>query len=120
MKLESHYNFNNVWVQSFVNELGWLEQGIQNIKGTGINWFIPRMVVPTGRSITYGLIVMDYHPQKLEPNQTRLTIGGDCIDYLWDVATPMANITRAKLFFNFTVSTPGAKFFDVDIKFFPP
>ena len=63
-------------------------------------------------------IVVDYCPQKQEPHCTWLTVGGNIINYLWEVATPTADISMAKLLFNSPISTPGAKLFGVDIKNF--
>ena len=68
--------------------------------------------------MTYRCIVIDYQPQKLEPNHTKLTISKDQINYPWVVTTPIANLMMAKLLFNSTIFTPGAKFFGVDVKNF--
>ena len=85
------------------------------------NLFISWSAIPHGHTIMYGCIVIDYHPQKLEPNWTWLTIGEDHIDYPWEVATPTANLMMAKLLFNSSISTPGAKFFGSDgTKFLSP
>ena len=80
--------------------------------------FIPCSAVPPWCTVTYGHIVVDYRSQKQEPNHTRLTVGGNRIDYPWEVATPTADLIMAKLLFNSTISTPGAKFFGIDIKNF--
>ncbi|KAL7474984.1 hypothetical protein ACHAW6_000922 [Cyclotella cf. meneghiniana] len=66
------------------------------------------------KDITYGCIVVNYCPQKT----TRLTVGGNLIDYPWPITTPTANLTTAKLLFNSAVSTPGAHFLTMDIKDF--
>ena len=47
-----------------------------------------------------------------------MSVGDDRIDYLWEVATPTADLKTAKLLFNSIISTPGTKFFGVDIKKF--
>ena len=110
--------YREVWVTSFANELGRLAQGIRDVKGTNTIHFIPHNSVPPGLTITYGRIVVYYRPQKQERNRTRLTVGGDKIEYSWEKATPMDDLTMAKLLFNSTISTPGAKFFGIDIKNF--
>ena len=107
-----------MWVTSLANELGHLAQDINNVKGTNTMHFIPHNNVPPRCTITYGCIVVDYRTQKQEPNQTQLTVGGDKIDYPFKKATPMADLTMAKLLFNFTISTHGAKIFGIDIKNF--
>ena len=74
--------------------------------------------MPHGRKATYGRIVVDYRPQKADPNRTRLTVGGDRVEYPHDVSTPTADMVTAKLLFNSVISTEGAKFLTVDIKNF--
>jgi len=45
-------------------------------------------------------------------------VGGNLIDYPWEVATPTSNLTTAKLLFNSVISTPGAVFVVMDVKNF--
>ena len=33
------------------------------------------------RTVTYARIVVDYQPQKDDPNRVRITVGGNLIDY---------------------------------------
>jgi hypothetical protein len=40
------------------------------------------------------------------------------INYPYDVSTPTADITTAKIVFNSVVSTPNAKFMGLDVKDF--
>ena len=80
-----------VWITSFANELGCLAHGICDFKGTNTIHLIPHNLVPPGCTLTYECIVVDYQPQKQEPNETQLTIGSDKIDYLFEKATPMAD-----------------------------
>jgi hypothetical protein len=54
----------------------------------------------------------------LEKNCTRFTIGSDRINYPGEVATPTADLLVAKILFNSTISTPGAKFMTMDISNF--
>ena len=60
------------------------------------------------KDVTYGQVVVDYRPQKEDPNRTRLTVGGDRIKYPGNVSTPTAALTTAKLVINSTISTPRA------------
>ena len=85
--------YREVWVTSFANELGRLAQGIHDVKGTNTIHFIPHNSVPPGCTVTYGCIVVDYRPQKQEPNRTWLTVGGDKFECPWEKATPMADLT---------------------------
>ena len=83
-------------------------------------FFIDKKGIPQERfkDITYGDIVCDYQEGKDEPNRTRLTVGGDRINYPGDCATPTADLLTVKLLINSTLSTLGTKFFTVDIKNF--
>ena len=67
---------------------------------------------------TYGKIVCEYKPHKFEKNRSRLVVGGDKIDYLFELSTPTADITAFKCLINSVLSTPKAKFMTFDIKDF--
>jgi len=67
------------------------------------------------RDVTYGKFVCDYRPQKESPFRTRLTVGGDRVNYPGDVGTPTADLLLAKIMFNSVVSTKNAKFMTLDI-----
>ena len=108
-----------LWTRSFANELGRLAQGIDNrVKGTNTVVFIPIRNVPQGRKPTYGRIVVSIRPQKEEVERTRLTVGGNLIDYPGEVRTETADLTTTKLLLNSVVSTPDAKFMGIDVKNF--
>jgi hypothetical protein len=99
-----------LWTRSFANKLGQLAQGAGNrLKGTNTCFFIPKSAVPHGRTVSYGLIVVSLRPQKAEVERTRLTVGGNLIDYPGDVSTKTADLTTAKILFNSLLSTPKAK-----------
>ena len=80
-------------------------------------FFIPYKMIPKNRQnkITYGRIVVDFHPKKQEPHQTRLAVGGNLIQYDGDLSTPTAELITAKLLFNSVVSTERATFATADI-----
>jgi hypothetical protein len=109
-----------VWTKWFANELGRLANGVGTRvpEGTNTIFFINRSQVPTDRKVTYGRIVCTIRPQKKETHRTRLTVGGNLIDYPYYVSTPTADITTAKIVFNSVVSTPNAKFMGLNIKDF--
>ena len=71
--------YQEVWNTSFVNELGRLAQGIRDVKGSNTVCFIEKIEIPKDRQkdVTYVRIVVLYRPQKLYPNRSRLTVGGD-------------------------------------------
>jgi hypothetical protein len=57
-------------------------------------------------------------PQKTETHPTRLTVGGDRLEYPGNVSTPTAKLTTAKCILNSTISTPNARFAVFDISNF--
>jgi hypothetical protein len=108
-----------LWTRSFANELGRLAQGAgDRLKGTNTCFFIPKSAVPHGWTVTYGRIVVSLRPQKAEVERTRLTVGGNLIDYPGDVSTKTANLTTAKILFNSVPSTPKANFMGINLKNF--
>ena len=105
------------WTRSYANELGRLAQGVADrVNGTDTIFFIPFQEVPADRNVTYGRIVCDYRPQKAEPERTRLTVGGNLVDYPFDVSTDTSDLTTAKLVINSTISTPNARHLLIDVK----
>ena len=57
-------------------------------------------------------------PNKKETHRTRITAGGDRINYPEDVGTPTADMTLVKTFFNSVISTKGARCVMLDVKDF--
>jgi hypothetical protein len=86
--------------------------------GTKTICFIRKNQVPSDRKVTYGRIVATICPQKAEAHRTRLTVGGDRLDYPGAVSTPTAKLTTAKCLLNSTISTPDARFMVANIKVF--
>jgi hypothetical protein len=68
--------------------------------------------------VTYGSFVVDIKDHKEEKERTRLTVGGDQIEYPGDKSTRTAGLTTAKILINSVISTLGAKFLVIDIKNF--
>jgi hypothetical protein len=68
--------------------------------------------------VTYGSFVVDIKDHKQEKERTRLTVGGDQIEYPGDISTRSAGITTAKIIINSVISTQDAKFLVIDIKNF--
>ena len=118
--LIQHDKYKDVWQRSYANELGRLAQGIRDIPGTDTIFFIARSEIPKERwkDVTYGRIVVDYRPQKADPYRTRLTVGGDRINYPFDVSTPTADLTTIKMLWNSTISSKKARFCTMDVKNF--
>jgi hypothetical protein len=68
--------------------------------------------------VTYGSFLVDIKDHKEEKERTRLTIGGDKIEYPGDKSTRTAGLTTAKILINSIISTSNAKFLIIDIKNF--
>ncbi len=110
------------WTHSYGNKLGRLAQGMPGqAKGMDRIFFISWHMVPKERAkdIMYGLMTCLIWPEKLEePNRTRLEVGGDRVHYPFNPGTPTANLLTIKLLINSMISTPGTRFFTMDIKNF--
>ena len=110
-----------LWGKATGKEIVRLAQGLKVIvEGTNTIYFINKNKVPQDRwkDVTYGRIGANYQPEKEDPYRIRLTIGGDRINYNEDCGIPIADLLTVKLLLNSIVSTPGAKFFTMDIKDF--
>jgi hypothetical protein len=99
------------WMRSTANE-------IDRLYNTNTIRFIHRSNIPKGRKVTYGSFVVDIKDHKEEKERTRLTVGGDQIEYPGDKSTRTAGLTTAKILINSVISTLGAKFLVIDIKNF--
>ena len=76
--------------------------------GTNTIFFIEHKLKPKHKKSTYVRIVTIERPHKEEMKRVRWTVGGDCIQYDGDLATPTANLTTVKYHINYVISTPGA------------
>eukprot|EP00804_Cyclotella_cryptica_P004967 CCRYP_014094-RA/>CCRYP_014094-RA protein AED:0.12 eAED:0.01 QI:0/0/0/1/1/1/2/0/1245 len=114
----------DVWTTAFGKEFSNLAQGDDKTGETGTNsifvMFRDEIAnIPKGRTVTYGRIVIDYRPQKTDPNRVSITAGGNLIkDYPGELTTRTADLTTSKILWNSVLSTEGAKFMGVDIKSF--
>ena len=79
---------------------------------------IRHILPPVGGDVTYGRVVVDYRPEKTNPYQTRLTVGGDRVNYPGDCGTHTVDLTTVKILLNRIVSTINAKFMTIDEKDF--
>ena len=72
------------------------------------------------KKVTYANMVCDFCPLKAQKYQVRLTVGGDCLEYMHDVTYPAASLIETKKLINSVISdsTRGARFFTLDIKDF--
>ena len=72
--------------------------------------------IPADFTITYTNILVDYFPQKSDPNRFIITAGGNLINYPGELTAGTADLTTSKILRNSIFSTIGAKNMCVDIK----
>ena len=63
-----------------------------------------------GKKPTCARIVVDFRPQKEDPNRVRITVGGNLIKYPGEVTTRAADLTSTKMMWNTVSSTEGARY----------
>ena len=111
-QLRKHPKYQQVWKQSYSNELGRLCQGIgsgtkrpqkQRTQGTATFNIIDYVDIPVDRrsEITFTKVVCEVREQKEDPNRTQITIGGNRICYPRDVGTPTAGLDLVQLIINY-------------------
>jgi hypothetical protein len=100
------------WMRSTANK-------IRILYKTNTIRLIRKYDVPKGRKVTYGSFLVDIKEHKEEKEEkecTRLTVGGDQIEYPGDKSTRTESWTTAKILINSIISTKGARFVVFDIK----
>ena len=110
-----------IWMEAMAKELGRLAQGWGPTKGTNTIEFMSHEEIariPKGKVVTYARIVVDFQPQKEDPNRVRITAGGNLIDYPHELTTCTADLTTTKIMWNSTISTEGARYAVSDAKNF--
>jgi hypothetical protein len=80
------------------------------VTGTNTIFFIQKDHVPIDRrkDVMYGSFVCEFKPNKEEKHRTRLTAGGERINYPEDVGSPTAGMTLVKILLNSVISTKDA------------
>jgi hypothetical protein len=73
-KLITKLRYKSKWMRSTANE-------INRFYNTNTIRFIQWSDIPKGRKVTYGSFVVDIKDHKEEKERTRLTVGGDQIEY---------------------------------------
>lgn len=113
-----------MWTRAFGKEFGNLAQGddYTGEKGTNAIFVLNHEQIrniPNDRVVTYARVVVDYRPQKEDPNRVRITAGGNLLKYPGeDFTTRTADLTTAKILWNSVISTKNARFMGIDIKNF--
>ena len=105
------------WQQSGTNEFGRLLQCANNgsIEGTDTMKFIKKSEIPQNKKVTYARFCCDIRPQKDETHRTRMTAGGDRLEYEGKTSTETASLETIKMHLNSVISTPGAQYLGFDI-----
>ena len=109
-KLSNDPETGEVWTTPFGKEFGSLAQGENRTGAKGKNSLLVLThqdirEIPTDQVVTYGRLVVDYHPQKEEQIRVRLTAGENLITYPGDVTTCTADLTTTKILWNSIIST---------------
>jgi hypothetical protein len=109
-----HPKNKDTWTASFSKEIRHLATTTETI------FFMSKHNIPKERQgdVTYGRIVCVYREGKKGKYRTRITLGGNLINYPGDCGTPTANLLTVKVLFNSIISTPNARFMSIDIKDF--
>ena len=112
--LLKHPKYKDIWSKSFGTEIRRLATTTETIA------FMSKEMIPQNRrkDITYGRIVCTHRSEKTDPYRTRITMGGNLINYPDNCGTPTADLLTVKLLFNSIISTPNCKFMTIDIKDF--
>ena len=108
-KLANDPETREVWATAFGKEFGSLAQGENRTGAKGKNSLLVLThqdirEIPTDQVVTYGRLVVDYHPQKEDPNRVRLTAGGNLITYPRNVTRRTADLTTSKILWNSVLS----------------
>ena len=99
-KLVDYSILREIWEMAMCVELGGLTQGFGDTKGTETIRFLELdkiKNIPRDRTVTYARIVVDYRPQKKYPNRVRITVGGNLIEYPYELTTHTADLTTSKI-----------------------
>jgi hypothetical protein len=115
--LVNHHNdiIKQRWLRSAENEFARLFQGYNGVEGIDVLEWILRKNIPSDKQVTYPRYVVDIRPEKSEMYRTRITAGGDRIDYYGEVATHSASMETIKMHWNSVLSTEGAHYCTADI-----
>jgi hypothetical protein len=59
---------------------------------------------------------MDHHTQKEDLNHVRITVGGNLLDYPFELITHTAGMVSSKILWNSVIRTKDARFAGTDVK----
>ena len=100
------------------NKLGCISQGWKAHAGTDKIEFIYHKDKPKDIRATHVRSVFNTRPQKTDTHRTRLTAGGNMVDYPGEVSTPTSDLTNMKIHINIAISEVKSRYMCMDIKDF--
>ena len=106
----------DVWQQAFGKEFGRMAQGDNKTIQKGkkcifvMNHDKIAQMRTKGKKLTYLRVVVDFLPQKSDPNRVIITAGGNISKYAWKLTTRTAELTTANMLWNSVISTEGEIF----------
>jgi hypothetical protein len=113
-----------VWQTAFGKDFGRMAQGAKTTgqKGTNSVFVMTHNKIDIARKAghkwTNAWIVVNYQPQKEDPNRICIAVGGNFITYKGNTSTCTANLPTSKLLWNSVLSTEGAQYMCLDLKYF--
>ena len=112
-----------IWTTAWGKEWGNMAQGDNKTGEKGSNSIFVLdheqiRNIPKDQTITYARMVVDFRPQKADPNRVRMTAGGNLLTYPGELTTRTADLTTSKVLWNSVLSTKDAKYMCIDIKSF--
>ena len=105
----------------FRKKVGRLVQGSAKTKTKGKNCIFAmtheeiKIMYAKGKKPKFARVVVDFRPQKEDPNRVRITTGDNLIKYPGEVTTRTADLTTTKMLWNSAISTEGAKYSCFDV-----
>ncbi len=112
--LIKHPKYKDTWSKSFGKEIRRLATVTETI------FFINKTKIPKDRKgdKTYARIVCVFCDGKKDKYRTRITMGGNLVNYPGNCGTPTADLLTVKLLLNSIISTSNTKIMTLDIKDF--
>ena len=106
----------DIWKKGLANDLGRLAKGIgqRMLTGTNTIYFCHPSTIPADRTVTYARLVSSLRLTKEEEHRVRVTVGGDCLDYLGLTATDTDSLTTLKLVLNSVIYMLNFRFMTMD------
>ncbi len=116
MKLIKDPILKDLWLKAMSKELHCLAQGCTGItKGINTIFFLSVICIILSNRIG-ACTVINHCPQKEDPNCVRITVGGNLIDYPFELTICTADMVPSKTLWNSVISTNKAHFAGTDIK----